>query len=148
MSIIKNTILFLSLTLCFFAYAQESKNQKTTIFVDFNDQKTGEYSINNDTTSASFVIYIEKYQTKEARDKATTTYYNDPIDRNSVGIPSFSVNLYSFNSKPTKLKYLDCIKYMTVNQFIKKGYKTTSPTYVIHKLKDGTYLKWKTFTMN
>jgi hypothetical protein len=80
MSIIKHNLVFI-LTLCF-AYAQESKNQKVTIFVDFNDQKMWKYSINNDDNIfVSFVIYIEKYQTKEVRDKATTTYYNDQLDK-------------------------------------------------------------------
>lgn len=148
MPIIKNIILSLSLLLYSVFYAQESKNQKTTILVDLNDQITGKYSFNNDTTSASFVIYIKKYQTKEARDKATAAHYNDPIDRNSVGIPSFSLNLYSFNTKPTRLKTLECTKYITIKQFTNKGYKTTNPTYVIHQLKDGTYLKWKTNTLN
>jgi hypothetical protein len=143
---VKITLLLLSF--CCISFAQESKNKKTTIFVDLNDQITGKYSFNNDTTSASFVIYIKKYQTKEARDKATAAHYNDPIDRNSVGIPSFSLNLYSFNTKPTRLKTLECTKYITIKQFTNKGYKTTNPTYVIHQLKDGTYLKWKTFTLN
>ncbi|TDD78447.1 hypothetical protein [Flavobacterium caseinilyticum] len=143
---VKITLLLLSF--CCISFAQESKQQKITIFLDFNDKLSVEYSINKDTTSTSFGIFFEKYQTKEARDKATKDHYNDIRDRNSAGLPDFSVNLYVFSLKPEKLNSLDCIDYITVKQFRENNYKTTSPTYIIHKLKDGTYLKWKTFTMN
>ncbi|MFT5252303.1 MAG: hypothetical protein ACI87N_001310 [Flavobacteriales bacterium] len=144
MSIIKKTILIFILSFSCMSFAQE----KTTIFLDLNDKITGKYSFGKDTTSATFAIYIEKYQTKEARDKATNEYYKDPRDRNSAGLPSFSVNLSVFGIKPEKLKSINCIKYLTVEEFRENGYKTTAPTYIIHKLNDGTYLKWKTYTLN
>jgi hypothetical protein len=148
MSIIKITILLFFLSFSCISFSQDTGKQKTTIYLDFNDKALKEYYIDKDTTSAFFNIYIERYQTKEARDKVTNEYYNDPRDRNSVGIPSFSIGFYVFDLKPEKLKSLDCIKYITVKQFRENGYKTTSPTYVIHKLKDGIYLKWKTYTLN
>lgn len=148
MSGIKTTTILLFLSFCSISFAQELKQEKTTILLDLNDKITGKYGFNNDTTAATFAIYFEKYQTKKARDKATKDHYNDPRDRNSAGLPNFSVNLSVFGLKPEKLKSLDCIKYITVKQFRESGYKTTAPTYIIHKLKDGTYLRWKTYTLN
>lgn len=148
MPIRKKTTILLFLSICYISCAQESKKEKTTILLDLNDKITGKYGFNNDTTAATFAIYFEQYQTKKVRDKAMKDYYDDPRDRNSAGLPNFSVNLSVFGLKPEKLKSLDCIKYITVKQFRESGYKTTAPTYIIHKLKDGKYLRWKTYTLN
>jgi hypothetical protein len=62
------------------------------INVFFNLKKINRIYVNKDSTEAHFSIYVEKYQ--KARDKATTDYYKDPSDRNSVGIPNFCGKLY------------------------------------------------------
>ena len=46
-----------------------------------------------------------------------------------------------------RLKTLKGVNYITIDDFRKNGHKRMSPTYIIHKLKDGTYLKWETNTL-
>ena len=143
---VKTALLLLSF--CCISFAQKSNQQKITIFLDINDKALKEYYIDKDTTTAFFNIHIIEYQTKKSRDKAMNEHYKNLIEENSAGLPRFSIGFYVFDIKPEKLKSLDCIDYISVKQFRENNYKTTSPTYIIHKLKDGTYLKWKTYTMN
>lgn len=133
----------------FLIFSQEKKDRDcvATIFIDLKDKALRSHSIDEDTLGAYFSIYIEKYEAKIERDKAIQKYKNQLGDPNSGGLPDFSIGLYIFNKKPERLKSLDGIKYITIKEFRKNNYKTTSPTYIIHKLKNGTYLKWKAYTM-
>lgn len=129
--------------------AQEKKGNKLiTIYLDLNDKSLREYSINKDTTSASFSIYIKKYESKKEREKVTEKYRNQIDDPDSMGLPSFSVGLYVLNEKPKRIKSLKGIEFINIKQFQKNGYITSNPTYIIHRLKDGTYLRWSTITMD
>ena len=64
-----------------------------------------------------------------------------------VRLPDFSIGFYTWDSKPEKLKSLKGIKYITIRQFQDSIFFATNPTYIIYKLKDSTYLKWKTSTI-
>jgi hypothetical protein len=142
-------ILFVVLGLSFSTmYSQIKKNKNYSIlYIDFNDKALESHHINVDTTTASFSIYIEKYETKKAREKANYEYNHRIGNPDSSGPPTFSIGLYAFNSSPERLKTLKGVNYITIDDFRKNGYKTMSPTYIIHKLKDGTYLQWKTYTI-
>lgn len=125
------------------------------VLLDLKSKAVREYTIDKDTAGAHFSIYIKKYESKKERDKATEIYNNRIKNRLTSGenpsevmIPDFSVGLYAFSRKPEKLKSLKGVKFITIKQFQDSIYSTTAPTYIIHKLKDGTYLKWKTYTMN
>jgi hypothetical protein len=147
-TIIKRIFLTLFISSFYLSFAQVKKERNyITIYIDLKDKAVRSYSIYKDTMGASFSIYIEKYESKKERDKAIQKYKNRIGDPDSVGLPSFSFAFYVFNRKPEKLKSLDGIKYITIKEFRKNNYKTTSPTFIIHKLKDGTYLRWKTYTM-
>lgn len=129
-------------------YCQIKKSKDySLLYIDFKDKELESHHINADTTTASFSVYIEKYETKKARDKANYEYNHRVGDPDSSGPPTFSINLYAFNSSPERLKTLKGVNYITIDDFRKNGHKRMSPTYIIHKLKDGTYLKWKTYTI-
>ncbi|WP_123923561.1 hypothetical protein [Flavobacterium tructae] len=123
--------------------AQEKKGNKLiTLYLDLKDKSLREYSINKDTTGASFSIYIKKYESKKERERVTEKYRNQIDDPDSIGLPSFSVGLYVLNEKPKRIKSLKGIEFINIKQFQKNGYITSNPTYIIHRLKDGTYLQW------
>lgn len=113
---------------------------------DLNDIALKEYSISKDTTSAHFSIYIKGFESKKIRDKAIKEYYDDP--GRSLDEPTFVITFYSSLSdpvfKPKRIKSLKGIHYITLKEFRDSNYPQSSPTYIIHKLKDGTYLKWET----
>lgn len=132
----------------FLCFSQKTeKRNNLIIFLDLKDKTIKEYTIDKDTLNAFFNIYIEKYQSQKERDKAIKNYQNQIGDPNSAGIPDFSIGFYAFDRKPEYLKSLDGIRYITIKEFRKTNYHTTSPTYIIHKLKNGNYLMWKTNTM-
>ncbi|MFB9078801.1 hypothetical protein ACFFLS_11150 [Flavobacterium procerum] len=140
------------------SFSQE-KNKKlnnfTTIFISLNDKAIEKYSISKDTTSASFSIYYKKYMSKKERDKAIKEY-NKKIenrktstdDPSSVFLPDFSVSFIAFLSnpvtKPEKLKSIKDLDYLTIAEFQDHNYVSTPMVYIIHKQKDGTYLRWET----
>jgi hypothetical protein len=153
MSIISKSIIGISLLLSLSPLsAQEKKIIKShTIFINLDSKYivNGHSSINKDTTSASFGIYINGFQSKEKRKKITKDYRNGKIKENSVGLPTFSTNFYCFNRKPERVITIDTIKYITEEQYSKNNslMSRSNPMFIIHKLKDGTYLRWEVFTM-
>lgn len=138
------TLFILSINMLF--SQEHCEYKRNSIYLDLNDKALENYEIDKDTINAHFSIYLKKYESKKERDKATEKYNNQIDDPDSIGIPSFSIGLYVLNEKPQKLKSLKGIKFITIKQFQKNGYVTSSPTYIIHKLKDGTYLKWSAMT--
>jgi hypothetical protein len=136
-------------------YSQINKSKDYSIlYIDLNDRALESYQINKDTTIASFSIYIAKYESKKAREKAKKQYdfeikniKNYKGDPDNISLPNFSISFYAYNIIPERLKTLKGVNYTTIEDFRKKNYKTMSPTYIIHRLNDGTYLKWKTYTI-
>jgi hypothetical protein len=148
MSITRKTALFILLFFYLFSFSQNKKEcNYVTIYIDLKSKAIETYSINKDSTKAHFSIYIEKYQYQKDREKARKEFKNRKGDPDLRWLPDFSIVFYDFNKKPERLKSLDGIKFITIKEFRKNNYKTTSPTFIIHKLKDGTYLRWKTYTM-
>ncbi|URM35219.1 hypothetical protein [Flavobacterium anhuiense] len=125
------------------------------LLLDLKSKAVREYNIHKDTMSARFSIYIKEYESKKERDKAIKIY-NERVKNiktsgenpSELRLPDFSVGLYVFDKKPEKLKSLKGIKFMTINQFQDSINFARDPIYIIHKLKDGTYLKWKTNTID
>lgn len=137
---IKSLILLLTTLSCF--SQNEVKKKEINVFFHLKDKAINKIYINKDSTEAHFSIFVEKYQTKVSRDKAMQDYYNDPRDRNSAGLPSFTVSFISFN-KPVKIKSLAGIKTLTIKQFRDKLFAQGYPMYFIYKSDEGCYLKWE-----
>jgi hypothetical protein len=144
---LKETIL-LFLGVVSFLYAQEDKKQEsTTIFINFEDHSLESSTINKDTTFVRFTIYLKGYETPLARKKELKKYKNRIGDPNSAGPPEFSIGFSNFSAcsqKPEKLASLNGIKYITLDEFKSDNFRSTKKVYIIHKLKNGTYLKWET----
>lgn len=141
--IIKKFILSTILLLLFtFSFAQEkNKDKNNPILIEQEDQLLSFYSISKDTISCSIGIYINGFESKNKREKATN-HYKKNGSNNSIGLPTFSVNFISF-IKPEKIISLKNIKYSKLKDFNSKN-PILNPTYFLVKQNDGTYLKWKT----
>ena len=137
---IKSIILLLITLSCFSQNGIEKK--KINVFFHLKNKAINKICINKDSTEARFSIFVDKYQTKVARDKAMQDYYNDPRDRNSAGLPSFTVSFISF-TKPVKIKSLTGINVLTMKQFRDKLFPQGYPMYFIYKSDEGYYLKWE-----
>ncbi|MFW0737872.1 hypothetical protein [Flavobacterium sp. T12S277] len=128
---------------------------RNSIYLDLKDKALESYEIDKDTMNAHFSVYFKKYQSKKERDKATEIYKDmvknirtSKINPSEVRLPTFSISFLVYNEKPEKLKSLKGIKFITLKQFRDNDYRTSNPTYIIHKLKDGTYLRWLAITMD
>lgn len=129
--------------------------KRNSIYLDLNDRALESYKIDKDTMNAHFSVYFKKYQSKKERDKANEVYKDmvknirtSGVNPDKVRLPTFSTTFYVFNRKPEKLKSLRGIKFVTLKQFQDNNYRTSNPTYIIHKLKDGSYLRWLAITMD
>ena len=137
-------------------FSQEhNEYNRSSIYINLNDKTIEKYSINKDTTSASFSIYYKKYESRKERDKAIKIYNSRVKNIRTSGenpsevvLPNFSISFLVFNEKPEKLKSLQGIDFITLKQFRDNNYVTSNPTYIIHKLKNGTYLRWLAITMD
>jgi hypothetical protein len=154
--IIKRLVLVVFISSFYFSFAQEHNEQKfMTIYIDLKDKTLEEYSIDKDTTSAHFSIYFKEYDSKKRRDTEMNEYNYliknpDKIkgDPSRFRHPNFSITFTAFLFdpviKPKRIKSLQGIKYITIKEFRESNYDTTPIVYIIHKLKDSTYLKWET----
>jgi hypothetical protein len=152
-TITKKTITILCLGCFYFLFSQEMKKREyTTVLIDFKDISLAHYCINKSMTKAEFSFYLKGYETKHAREEGVRKSKNGRAT--SLGIPTFIFTLYSSTifspkpEKPEKLKTLEGINYITLKEFQRNNYQCTSSVYIIHKLKDGTYLKWKTYYLS
>lgn len=150
MSTIKNVIIFFCLGFFCLSFSQEVDNRGlTTVFINLNDKSVADYYINRTRTKAQFSFYLKGYETKDAREEGLRKSKNGLAT--SLGIPSFIFSLYSSTvfshneTKPEKLKTLNGIHYITLKEFQNNNYQCTKSVYIIHKLNDSTYLKWKTY---
>lgn len=156
MSTIKKNFIVLFLNCFCLSFSQvEKKRNDMVVFLDLKSKALREYTIDKDTTGVHFSIYVRKYQSKKERDKATKIY-NERIKNirtsgenpSEVRLPDFSVGFYVYSRKPEKLRSLKGVKFMSISQFQDSIYVATEPTYIIHQIKDGTYLKWDTYTVD
>jgi hypothetical protein len=150
MSTIKKIISIFCLGFFCLSFSQEADNQKlTTVLINLHDKSVANYHINKTRTEAQFSFYLKGYETKIAREEGIRKSKNGLAT--SLGIPTFRVSLYSSTVfspkgiKPEKLKTLKGLNYITLKEFQNNNYQSTNSVYIIHKLNDGTYLKWKTY---
>lgn len=142
------TILFFG---CF-CFSQEIDKQSTTVLINLHDKSVAHYSINKSMTKAQFSFYLKGYETKIAREEGIKKSKNGLVT--SLGVPTFIITLYSSTVfspkaiKPEKLKTLEGINYITLKEFQNNNYQCTDNVYIIHKLHDGTYLKWKMYYLS
>lgn len=146
--LIKKIILLMCLITFNWLFSQEKIEKKSqTIYLDFKSKYVSSHSIGKDTTSASFGIYINGFQSKEKRLKTFEKFKKSKKRDYSLIMPDFSVNFYCFNRKPQRLVCLDSVRYITEEEYSENFSLDSSPIFIIHKLKDGTYLKWEVITM-
>lgn len=146
MSTITSSLILTLFTFCL-SYCQNPKNTNSlTILVIEGDQQIKSLSINKDTTSLSVAIYRDSFQVKANRVKALKENQKK-LKSGDIDLPQFSVNLIS-TFKPEQLDNLSNLIYITPKQFAKSNFKTTSPTSLIQKLKNGKYLKWTVFILS
>jgi hypothetical protein len=150
MSIVKKIISYICLGFFCLSFSQQANNQKlTTVLINLHDKSVANYHINKTKTEAEFSFYLKGYETKTAREEGIRKSKNGLAT--SLGIPSFIFSLYSSTVfspdgiKPEKLKTLKGLNYITLKEFQNNNYQSTNSVYIIHKLDDGTYLKWKTY---
>nr|WP_315221051.1 hypothetical protein [uncultured Flavobacterium sp.] len=156
MSIIKISLVFFFLNFFCISFSQVAKKRNDqVVLLDLKSKAVREYNIHKDTMSARFSIYIKKYESKKERDKAIKIY-NEKVKNiktsgenpSELRLSDFSIGLYVFDRKPQKLESLQGIRFITIKQFQDSIHFSRDPIYIIHKLKDGTYLKWKTNIMD
>ncbi|MBC5840546.1 hypothetical protein H8R23_03935 [Flavobacterium sp. F-380] len=134
------------------SFSQHSnKSENTTVLINLNDSSIANFCINNEKTKAQFSFYLKGYETKQAIIAGVKKSKNGLST--SLGIPTFIFTLYSSTIfspkavKPENIKTLKGIKYITLKEFQNNHYKSSTPTYIIHKINNGTYLKWTTYYM-
>jgi len=134
---------------------EQNEYKRNSIYLNLNDQALESYKIDKDTLNAHFSIYYKKYDSKKEREIVTKIYATKFKNIKTSGEnpsevipPSFSIVFYVSNRKPEKLKSLKGVKFITLKQFRDNNYVTSNPTYIIHKLKNGTYLRWLAITMD
>lgn len=151
MSVVMKKIIFIVFINSFYlSFSQNDGRKLITIYIDnLKDKALESYSVNMDSTSAHFSIYMKGFESKVKRERVIREYYKGP--KNSNGEPTFVFTFTAFLFKPVmkpeRIKSLNGIKYITVKEFRNSNYPVSSPTYIIHKLKDGSYLRWKTMFM-
>ncbi|TDE01361.1 hypothetical protein [Flavobacterium sandaracinum] len=150
MPIIKKLIILICFGCFCMSFSQEAENQlNTTVFINLNDKSVANFCINKSMTKAQFNFYLKGYKTKYEREEGIRKSKNGLAT--SLGIPTFIFSLYSSTVfspkgiKPEKLKTLKGLNYITLKEFQNNSYQSTNSVYIIHKLNDGTYLKWKTY---
>lgn len=147
-SIVIRKIIYIVFICSFYlSFSQNDGRKLVTIYIDNLKHKALEgYSISKDTTSAHFSIYMKGFEIMRNRERAIKEYYKGP--ETSLGEPTFVFTFTAFLFKPVvkpeRIKSLNGITYITVKEFRNRNYPESSPTYIIHKLKDGSYLRWKT----
>lgn len=155
MSKIKLIIALFILPVSILFSQEHCRSELSSIYLDLNDRALESHEIDKDTMNAHFNVYLKKYESKKEREKAIEIYKDkikniktSGINPSEVRLPTFSIGFLVYNERPERLKSLKGIKFITLKEFRDKGYKTSMPTYIIHKLKDGTYLRWSTVTMD
>ena len=140
----KNKIIIGAFFSFFISYSQNNKDSdKLNILVVSNESLIETLKTNKDTTSLSVSIYINGYELKENRTKSIEEYSKNKGTSNSIGMPTFSINFVSL-TKPEVLETLCNINYISAKEFVEGNLRTTNPTYIIYKQKNGLYLRWST----
>lgn len=146
--IVKQTLFIIFIFSFYLSFSQEQNEPKSVIiYINLKDKALESYTIDKDTTGASFSVYLKGYESKKKRENALKRYNNLIGDPSSESFPVFSIAFYVFSRKPERIKSLAGVEYITLKEFRDSNYPETSPTYIIHKLKDGTFLKWEAHTM-
>lgn len=140
------TAFFLFLITSFYSFSQNDKNDSTFIYID-KDTKHIESSFRKDSSGVSFCIYLKEFETKTLRKAAQKKYakkqkelYPLPPIRKPL---EFCIVGTSVNG-PTVLHSINSIKHITPDEF-RNGNHYSQYIYVIYKIKDGYYLKWRIF---
>lgn len=127
----------------FFCLSQETQKKEIIVYFGIKNKAINSFYVKKDSSEATFSIYAKGFETKKLRDQAVRKFKNkkegDPDNR---WIPDFTVSFISY-SKPEKLKSIEKIKYLTMDEFRNNLFPQGYPMYFIYKSDNGNYLKWK-----
>ena len=134
---------FLLLMTSFYSFSQNDKNDSTFIYIE-KGTKFVEYFFSKDSTKADVCIYLQGYETKEQRKNHFDSIRKLQKKMVPVNVKDFCIRMLCIDKRPKKLKSIDCIKYITPDQY-RKGRYHRQYMYVIYKIREGYYLKWRIF---
>lgn len=141
-------VYFISIVFMFLSPKQDAK--KLVIFANTKDNLIANLSINKDSTGLSFGIYVNGYENPKKRQEAVNKRNERLKNKNTdyVHLPTFAVGFIGF-TKPETVNVFKEKNAISIDEFSKRSdIKITSPTYIIFKQPDGSYLKWKVFVSN
>ena len=129
-------------TICilFYSVIAAQEPEEVILYLDLNNNLLQSIKVNDDSTSATFSIYINGSEHKENRDSSIKLYEQNSKTSDQQ-MPTFSIAFYSIWS-PEKIKDLKGIKFISLDQF-KNSTLTNNIDSIIYKGDDGIYLKWK-----
>ena len=135
---------FLFLITHFYSFSQNSKDDSIFMLID-RETKYIYSNFSKDSSGVNFCIYLKKYQTKALREMAKKKYqrtqkklYPLPPIRKPL---EFCIVATSVNS-PIILDNISSIKHITPEEF-RDGNYYSRYIYVIYKIRDDYYLKWR-----
>lgn len=127
----------------FYSFAQNNRNDSTFIYIE-KGAKFVEYFFSKDSTKADFCIYLQGYETKEQRKNHIDSIRKLQKKMVLVNVKDFCIRMLCIDKHPEKLKSIDAIKYISPDQY-RKGRYHRQYMYVIYKIREGYYLKWRIF---
>lgn len=146
-------VLYLSSAVFSLLFAQINESAEKVSNIYLTNKSFSKIQFSKDTTSASFAIYRKGYETQKSRDafyvrekpkKHTLEYIkkHPPTKIRKEYIP-ISTNFITFK-KPEIINDITTLNYITDETFrvSNKNFIIANPVYIIHKLDNGTYLKW------
>ena len=142
MSKLKTTFLIFLFGISFYSFSQNSKNDSTFIYIE-KGTKYIYTSFAKDSSGIAFCIYLQGYETKEQRKAHLDSIRELHKKMVPVNVKEFCIRMDSYG-KAEKLKSIDSIKYITPDQY-RKGRYHRQYMYVIYKIREGCYLKWRIF---
>jgi hypothetical protein len=126
--------------------AQSNKNDSIFIFID-KETKYIYSTFSKDSSSVNFCIYLKKYETKALRETAKKKYrrtqkelYPLPPLRKPLEFCIVATSV----SNPIKLDNINSIEHITPEEF-RDGNYYSRYMYVIYKIRNNYYLKWRIF---
>lgn len=142
MSKLKTAFLLFLMTI-FYSFSQNNKNDSTFIYIE-KGTKYVEYFFTKDSTKADFCIYLQGYETKEQRKAHIDSIRILHKKMVPVNLKEFCIRMLCVEQSREKIKSIDRIKFITPDQY-RKGKYHRQYMYVIYKIGEGCYLKWRIF---
>ena len=130
-------------------FPQASKIDTVYIYVELIKTDGFSYSISEENLGASFTFYRKGFETEEKRNAKAKEYKNNKtqyaVKPNSAGWTPTEYYSYTSMKAPEKLESVCGIDFITIEEFreYELDYIYSRNTYIVHKSKQGGFLKWK-----